>query len=208
MDSPDQQDETNSSEQDDTSSSENITRLLVRWNEGDKNALERLTALIYPELHRLATNYIRKERPGHTLQPTALVNELYLKIFDQQRTSWRNRAHFLAVAAFLMRRILVDYARAYYTSKRNGNRICVSLTNMKDFGSQPDLDLMALNEALVKLQEVDPDQVRIVEFRFFAGLTIEETAEVMKISHATVEREWGTAKAFLKRELTRNGNNL
>jgi RNA polymerase sigma factor (TIGR02999 family) len=107
-----------------------------------------------------------------------------------------------------MRRILVDYARAYYTSKRNGNRICVSLTNMKDFGSQPDLDLMALNEALVKLQEVDPDQVRIVEFRFFAGLTIEETAEVMKISHATVEREWGTAKAFLKRELTRNGNNL
>lgn len=200
MDSPDQQNG--------TSSSENITQLLAKWNEGDETALDQLTSLVYPELHRLAANYIRKERRQHTLQPTALVNELYLKIFDQQRTNWRNRAHFLGIAAFLMRRILVDHARAHYASKHNSGRICVSLRNIGAFGSQPDLDLMALNEALNKLHKVDPDQVRIVELRFFGGLTIEETAKVMDISHATVEREWRTAKALLKRELTRNENDL
>jgi RNA polymerase sigma factor (TIGR02999 family) len=196
MDSPDRQNG--------TSSSENITQLLARWNEGDENALEQLTPLVYDELHRLAANYLRKERRQHTLQPTALVNELYLKIFDQQRTNWRNRAQFFGVAACLMRRILVDHARAHYTSKRGSGRFCISLRNIGAFGSQPDVDLMGLNEALKRLQEVDPDQVRIVELRFFGGLTIEETATVMQISHATVEREWKTAKAFLKRELTRN----
>jgi RNA polymerase sigma factor (TIGR02999 family) len=199
MDSPDQNG---------TGSSENITQLLARWNEGDEKALEQLTPLVYDELHRLAANYLRKERRQHTLQPTALVNELYLKIFDQQRTNWRNRAQFFGVAACLMRRILVDYARAHYTSKRGSGRICISLRNIGDFGSQPDIDLMALQEALNRLQKLDPKLVQIVELRFFAGLTIEETAAVLNISHSTVEREWGTAKAFLKRELTRNGNDF
>lgn len=200
MDSPDQQNG--------TGSSENITQLLARWNEGDEKALEQLTPLVYDELHRLAANYLRKERRQHTLQPTALVNELYLKIFDQQRTNWRNRAQFFGVAACLMRRILVDYARAHYTSKRGSGRFCLSLRNIAAFGSQPDADLMALNEALERLEMVDRNQVRIVELRFFGGLTIEETAAVMQISHATVEREWKIAKAFLKRELTRNGNDF
>lgn len=187
-----------------TSSSENITQLLARWNDGDEEALEQLTPLVYDELHRLAANYLRKERRQLTLQPTALVNELYLKIFDQQRTNWRNRAQFYGVAACLMRRILVDHARAHYTSKRGSGRFCISLRNIAAFGAQPDVDLMAIHEALKRLEEVDPNQTRIVELRFFAGLTIEETAQVMQISHATVEREWKTAKAFLKRELTRN----
>ena len=187
-----------------TSSSENITQLLARWNDGDEEALEQLTPLVYDELHRLAANYLRKERRQLTLQPTALVNELYLKIFDQQRTTWHNRAQFYGVAACLMRRILVDHARAHYTSKRGSGRFCISLRNIAAFGAQPDVDLMAIHEALKRLEEVDPNQTRIVELRFFAGLTIEETAQVMQISHATVEREWKTAKAFLKRELTRN----
>ena len=187
-----------------TSSSENITQLLARWNDGDEEALEQLTPLVYDELHRLAANYLRKERRQLTLQPTALVNELYLKIFDQQRTNWRNRAQFYGVAACLMRRILVDHARAHYTSKRGIGSFCISLRNIAAFGAQPDVDLMAIHEALNRLEEVDPNQTRIVELRFFAGLTIEETAQVMQISHATVEREWKTAKAFLKRELTRN----
>ena len=187
-----------------TSSSENITQLLARWNDGDEEALEQLTPLVYDELHRLAANYLRKERRQLTLQPTALVNELYLKIFDQQRTNWRNRAQFYGVAACLMRRILVDHARAHYSSKRGSGRFCISLRNIAAFGAQPDVDLMAIHEALKRLEEVDPNQTRIVELRFFAGLTIEETSQVMQISHATVEREWKTAKAFLKRELTRN----
>lgn len=189
------------------SSSESITELLAKWNEGDKDALEQLMLLVYDELHRLAANYLRKERREHTLQPTALVNELYLKISDQQRMTWRNRAQFFGVAAELMRRILVDHARAHYTDRRGGNRFCVSLGKV-DFGAQPDVDLLALHEALNSLAEIDPDQARIVELRFFGGLTIEETAEVMDIGHATVEREWRTAKAFLKHELTRTGNSF
>jgi RNA polymerase sigma-70 factor, ECF subfamily len=187
-----------------TSSSENITQLLARWNDGDEDALDQLTPLVYDELHRLATNYLRKERRQLTLQPTALVNELYLKIVDQQRTTWHNRAQFYGVAACLMRRILVDHARAHYTSKRGSGRFCISLRNIAAFGAQPDVELIAIHEALNRLEEVDKTQTRIVELRFFAGLTIEETAAVMRISHATVEREWKTAKAFLKRELTRN----
>lgn len=190
------------------SSSESITQLLGRFGQGDKNALEQLMPLVYDELHRLAANYLRKERRQHTLQPTALVNELYLKITDQQRANWCNRAQFFGVAAELMRRILVDHARAHYTDKRGGNRFCVSLGKIGAFGAQPDADLLALNEVLERLKELDPHQARIVELRFFGGLTIEETAQVMKISHATVEREWRTAKAFLKRELTRTGNSF
>lgn len=188
-----------------TRSSESITQLLARWTDGDKSALERLTPLVYDELHRLAVTYLRRERREHTLQPTALVNELYLKIFDQQRTHWQNRNQFFGVAAQLMRRILVDHARAHYTSKRGGDRFCISLGKIAAFGAQPDVDLLALHNALNRLEELDPNQARIVELRFFGGLTIQETAEIMQTSHATVEREWRTAKAFLKRELTKTG---
>jgi RNA polymerase sigma factor (TIGR02999 family) len=191
------------------SSSENITQLLARLNKGDEDALEQLTPLVYDELHRLAATYLRRERREHTLQPTALVNELYLKIFGQERINWRNRAQFFGVAAQLMRRILVDHARAHFTSKRGGNRLCVSLGKIgATFGAYPDTDLLALHEGLTRLEDLDPTQARIVVLRFFGGLTIEETVEVMQISHATVEREWRTAKAFLKRELTRPGNSF
>jgi len=187
-------------------SSESITLLLERWTGGDVSALDQLTPLVYDELHRLAVAYLRRERREHTLQPTALVNELYLKIFDQQRTNWRNRAQFFGVAAQLMRRILVDHARAHYSTKRGGDRFCVSLRNVAAFGAQPDADLLALHDVLNRLEELDPDQARIVELRFFGGLTIKETAEVMQSSHATVEREWRIAKAFIKRELTKTRN--
>ena len=187
-----------------TQSSESITLLLERWTGGDTSALDRLMPLVYDELHRLAANYLRRERREHTLQPTALVNELYLKIFDQQRTNWRNRAQFFGVAAQLMRRILVDHARAHYSTKRGGDRFCISLRNVAAaFGKEPDADLLEIHDALNRLEELDPDQARIVELRFFAGLTIKETAEFLKISHATVEREWKMAKAFLKSELTK-----
>ena len=192
-----------------TGSSENITQLLARVSKGDKTALEELTPLVYDELHRLAVTYLRRERREHTLQPTALVNELYLKIFGQERINWCNRAQFYGVAAQLMRRILVDHARAHFTSKRGGNRLCVSLAKIAaTFGAQPDTDLLALHEVLKRLEKLDPTQARIVVLRFFGGLTIEETGEVMDISHATVEREWRIAKAYLKRELTRPGNSL
>lgn len=159
--------------------------------------------LVYDELHRLAGAYLRRERGGHTLQPTALVNELYLKLIRQDDTCWQNRAQFFGVAAQLMRRILVDHARSHYAAKRGGDRINISLRNIGAFGAQPIADVLALHDVLNRLAEIDPDQGRIVELRFFGGLTIEETAEVMQVSHSTVEREWKIAKAWLKRELTR-----
>lgn len=186
-----------------TRSSEGITQLLQRWSNGEEEARDELMSLVYHELHRLAVTYLRRERREHTLQPTALVNELFLKFSEQHSMSWRNRAQFFGVAAQLMRRILIDYARAHYSSKRGGDRFCVSLKNIADFGAQPDADLLALHDVLNGLEQIDPDQARIVELRFFGGLTIKETAEVMGTSHATVEREWKLAKAYLKRELTR-----
>lgn len=189
-----------------TRSSEGITQLLKKWSTGDEKALDQLMPLVYDELHRLAESYLRRERREHTLQPTALVNELFLKFFDQNSMSWQNRAQFFGVAAQIMRRILVDHARAHLASKRGGDRFCVSLRDVAVFGAQPDADLLALHDVLNRLEEIDKDQARIVELRFFGGLTIKETAEVMQISHATVEREWRTAKAFLKRELTRVAN--
>ena len=181
-----------------------ITQLLERWSSGEDSARDELMSLVYDELHRLAVSYLRRERREHTLQPTALVNELFLKFSEQHRMSWQNRAQFFAVAARLMRRILVDYARAHYASKRGGDRFCVSLRNIAAFGAQPDADLLALHDILNELEELDPNQAQIVELRFFGGLTIKETAEVMQTSHATVEREWKVAKAFLKRRLTQN----
>ncbi len=182
---------------------EGITQLLERWSKGEESARDELMSVVYDELHRIAAIYLRRERREHTLQPTALVNELFLKFSEQHRMTWQNRAQFFGVAASLMRRILVDYARAHYASKRGGDRYCVSLRNVAAFGAQPDADLLALHEILNQLEELDPNQARIVELRFFGGLTIKETAEVMKSSHATVEREWKMAKAYLKRELTK-----
>lgn len=182
---------------------ESITQLLERWSKGEESARDELMSVVYDELHRIAVSYLRRERREHTLQPTALVNELFLKFSEQHRMNWQNRAQFFGVAASLMRRILVDYARAHYASKRGGDRYCVSLKNVAAFGAQPDADLLALHEILNQLEELDPTQARIVELRFFGGLTIKETAEVMQSSHATVEREWKVAKAYLKRELTK-----
>ena len=189
-----------------TSSSEGITELLNRWSNGEEDARDELMRLVYNELHRIAVHYLHRERREHTLQPTALVNELFLKFSEQQRMSWQNRAQFFGVAAQLMRRILVDYARAHKASKRGGDRFCVSLKNIAAFGAQPDVDLLALHDALNQLEQIDPEQARIVELRFFGGLTIRETVEVMGISHATVERELRLAKAYLKCEITRTNN--
>ena len=184
-------------------SPEGITELLERWGQGDKEALDQLMPLVYDELHRLAGAYLRRERHDHTLQPTALVNEAFIKLVNQNSMRWQNRAQFYGVAAQLMRRILVDHARVHYAAKRGGDRYQVPLDNLGGFGFQPDADLLALHDVLNRLAEIDPDQGRLVELRFFGGLTIEETAEVMHISHATVEREWKIAKAWLKRELTK-----
>ena len=186
-----------------TSSSEGITQLLERWSNGEENARDELMRLVYDELHRLAGSYLRRERRQHTLQPTALVNELFLRFSEQHSMSWQNRAQFFGVAAQTMRRILVDYARAHKASKRGGDRYCVSLRNIAAFGAQPDADLLALHKVLGELEKIDRDQARIVELKFFGGLTIKEIEEVMGISHATVEREWKLAKAYLKNELTK-----
>jgi len=187
-----------------TRSSQGITHLLERWSQGDEEALDQLMPLVYDELHRLAGAYLRSERREHTLQPTALVNEAYLKLVRQRNIQWQNRAQFFGVAAQLMRRILVDHARANYAEKRGGDRVNVSLKNIGAFGTQLTTDVLALHDVLNRLAEIDPDQSRIVELRFFGGLTIEEAAEVMQVSHSTVEREWKIAKAWLKRELTKS----
>jgi RNA polymerase sigma-70 factor, ECF subfamily len=158
--------------------------------------------LVYDELHRLAGSYLRRERTGHTLQPTALVNEAYLRLIDQRQSHWQNRAQFFGVVAQLMRRILVDHARARHAIKRGGPHLSLPSSHADRFGEQPDADLLALHDALNRLAELDPQQGQIVELRFFGGLTIEETAEVMHISHATVEREWKLARAWLRRELS------
>ncbi len=190
-----------------TGSDGGITQLLNRWSNGEEKARDELMSLVYDELRRLAGTYLKRERGGHTLQPTALVNELFLKISEQHSMSWQNRAQFFGVAAQLMRRILIDHARSHLALKRGGDRYCVSLRNIAAFGDQPDVNLLALHVALNKLEEMDPAQAQIVELKFFGGLTIKETAEVMNMSHATVEREWKLAKAYLKHELTRTNNN-
>lgn len=181
---------------------ESITRLLVDWSHGDHNALDKLMPLVYSELRRLAGNYLRRERPGHTLQPTALVNEAYLKLIDQRNAKWQNRAQFFGVAAQLMRRILVDHARQHQAEKRGGSdQQRLSITSAERLVAQPQVDLLALHEALNELTTIDPQQGRIVELRFFGGLSIEETAEVLGVGHATVERDWKMARAWLRRKL-------
>jgi RNA polymerase sigma factor (TIGR02999 family) len=183
-------------------SPESVTQLLVDWGTGDPAALEKLMPLVYSELRRLAGNYLRRERQGHTLQPTALVNEAYLKLVDQRNAHWQNRAQFYGVAAQLMRRILVDHARQHQAAKRGGsNQQRLSITSAGQLATEPELDLLALNEALEELAKIDLQQSRIVELRYFGGLSIEETAAVLNIGHATVERDWKMARAWLRRKL-------
>jgi len=183
-------------------SSENVSQLLAKWSEGDQQALDKLMPLVYGELRRLAGNYLRRERQNHTLQPTALVNEAYLKLIDQKRVRWQNRAQFFGVAAQMMRRILVDHARQHKAEKRGGSdQQRLSITNAETIVKKPELDLLALHEALEELTLMDPQQGRIVELKFFGGLSIEETAEVLGIGHATVERDWKMARAWLRRKL-------
>jgi RNA polymerase sigma factor (TIGR02999 family) len=188
-------------------SRENVTQLLVKWGEGDQKALDKLMPLVYSELRRLASNYLRRERQNHTLQPTALVNEAYLKLIDQRNPRWQNRAQFYGVAAQLMRRILVDHARQHQAAKRGGSdqqRLSITSAGQlgaKQLAAEPAIDLLALHEALEELTAFDPQQGRIVELKFFGGLSIEETAEIMGIGHATVERDWKMARAWLRRKL-------
>jgi len=181
--------------------SHQVTQLLLDWRGGDQHALDALTPLVYDELRRIARRYLQRERPGHTLQSTALVNEAFLKLIDQQ-VSWQNRAHFFAMAAQFMRRILVDHARGRHAVKRGGEAACkLTLDEGVAVASQRDVDVIALDTALERLAAMDEQQARIVELRFFAGLSIEETAEVLEISPATVKRDWAMARAWLFREL-------
>jgi RNA polymerase sigma factor (TIGR02999 family) len=184
--------------------SNQVTELLVRWRGGDKAALDSLMPLVYSELHRIANHYLRSERPDHTLQSTALVHEAYVRLADQSLPQWQNRAHFFAVAAQLMRQILVDYARSYRASKRGGDVYKLALDEAEDTPQGFDLDIVALDDALKELAAMDSQQSRVVELKFFGGLSIDETAEVLGISASTVKRDWITARAWLFRELDRS----
>jgi len=187
-----------------THSPKEITRLLAAWGDGDESALSDLTPLVYEELHRLAHHYMSGERVGHTLQTTALVNEAYLRLIDWKNVRWQNRAHFFAVSAQLMRRILVDFARTRGYQKRGGGARPVTLDDAALVADDNGTDMVALDEALTALAELDARQSRVVELRFFGGLSVEETAEVLKISPGTVRRDWSLARAWLHRELAVN----
>jgi len=177
-----------------------VSGLLRAWSDGDRDALDRLTPIVYDELHRLARRYMKRERPGHSLQTTALVNEAYMRLVDYKGMQWQNRAHFFAVSAQLMRRILVEHARRH-NLKRGGCVQHASLEETAVVGSDQSADLVALNDAMDALARLDPRKVQVVEMRFFGGLSVEETAEVLKVSSVTVMRDWNTAKAWLYREL-------
>jgi RNA polymerase sigma factor (TIGR02999 family) len=179
-----------------------VTELLARWSAGDETALEQLVPLVYEECRRLAARQLRGERRDHTLNPTALVHELYLRLADQKRATWQSRAQFFAVAARLMRRILVDHARARHAQKRGAAPIMVTLSTATDVPEETGAaDILAIDEALERLAALDAEQVRIIELRFFAGLTVEETAHVLERSPRTIKREWQLARAWLYREL-------
>jgi RNA polymerase sigma factor (TIGR02999 family) len=184
-------------------SPKDVTQLLINWGKGDEQALEQLMPLVYQELRRLAHRHLGRERDGHTLQTTALVHEAYMRLVDQKEVQWQNRAHFFAVAAQMMRRILVDYARARQYAKRGGGAQQVALDEAMVVSDERAADVVALDEALISLAEFDPRKSRMVELRFFGGLSIEETAEVLALSPGTVMREWTLAKAWLQREITR-----
>lgn len=184
------------------SSPPEVTRLLVQLTDGNRTVLDELLPLIYDELRRLASHYLRRERSDHTLQATALVHEAYMRMVDQSRVRWQNRAHFFGVSAQMMRRILVDHARRHAAEKRGSGGEKLALEDVSGLSIAPDKDMVALDDALNRLAEFDPQQARVVEMKYFGGLTIEEIAEVLDISPATVKREWATAKAWLFRELT------
>ncbi len=178
-----------------------VTDWLLQLGRADKNGLDAMLPLVYDELHRLAVQYLSREDPGHTLQPTALVHEAYLRLVDQRRVDWRNRAQFIGVAAGMMRRILVDHARDRLARKRGSGAQQVSLSLVEAPSGQPDVELIALEQALEELAAMDPRKARVVELKFFGGLTIEEISEVLGISEATVEREWSFARAWLYRAM-------
>ena len=179
-----------------------LTQLLAAWGKGDQSALDKLFPLVHAELRRIARRQMSHERPGHTLQATALVNEAYLKLAGQEGFEWQNRAHFFAVCAQVMRHILIDHARAHARDKRGGGAVQVSLEEAALINGQPPEDLLALDEALRNLERVDPQKGKLVELRYFGGLSIEETAEVLNISPRTVRREWRRSKAWLYRMIT------
>ncbi len=185
----------------DPAASIEITRLLKAWGQGDQAALDRLTPAVYDELRRMARRYMRRERDGHTLQTTALVNEAYLRLVDVHNVSWQDRAHFFAVSAQMMRRILVDAARARASERRGGGAVRAELEEIPDLSSGRDREIVAIDDALKELAEMDPRKARVVELRFFGGLSVEESAEVLKVSPQTVLRDWKLAKAWLMREL-------
>jgi len=184
-----------------TISQTGVTDLLLHWSEGDQEALNKLIPLVYDELHKLASRYLRRERRDHTLQTTAVVHEAYLKLVNQRDANFENRLHFFAVAAQIMRRILVDYARRHHASKRGGDLYKLSLDEALVTSEEKGADLLALDEALERLAAIDERQSRVVELRVFAGLTLEETAQALNISPSTVRREWSMAKAWLHRQI-------
>lgn len=184
-------------------SQQDVTRLLVRLTDGDRGVLDELLPVVYGELRKLASSYLRRERVGHTLQPTALVHEAYMRLVDQTQVQWQNRAHFFGVAAQMMRRILVDHARAHEAEKRGGEFQKLSLDENIDVSGERDVNLVALDDALNLLADVDPQKSKIVELRFFGGLSVEETAEVLGVSAPTVKRQWRMAKAWLYGQVNR-----
>jgi RNA polymerase sigma factor (TIGR02999 family) len=181
---------------------QDITLMLKAWGEGDREALERLTAIVYEELHRLAHRQLRRERPGHLLQTSALVNEAWLRLIDAERIDFQNRAHFFGVSAQLMRQILVDFARSRQSQKRGGQLAQVSLSEAAELGEERPTDLVALDDALTALEKLAPRQARTVELRFFGGLSWEETAAVLQVSVGTVRRDWRLAQAWLHQQLS------
>ena len=183
-----------------------VTELLVRWRSGDRDALQSLMPLVYDEMRRLAHRYLRRERPGHTLQSTALVHEAFVRLTGNAPPQWEDRAHFFGIAAHLMRQILVEYARSRNADKRGGAMVKLAIDSVNEPSIKPDLDIVALDDALNDLARIDPQQSRVVELRFFSGLSIEDTAEVMGISESTVKRDWNTARVWLYRELDRTAS--
>jgi RNA polymerase sigma-70 factor (ECF subfamily) len=178
-----------------------ITRLLLDWREGDAGALERLIPLVYRELRQIAGNFMRKQKPGHTLQTTALINEVYLELVDSDKVNWQNRTHFFAVSAQLMRRILVDSARRRNSQKRGGEQLRITLDERLPIVVESETDLVALDEALKRLADLSPRQSRVVELRYFGGLTEDQVAETLNVSERTVRRDWNLARTWLYREL-------
>ncbi len=185
------------------SAAKSVTQLLAEWSGGNEAARDELLPLVYDELRRLARDYLRRERPDHTLQPTALVHEAYLRLAGQGAVNWQGRAHFFGIAARLMRQILINHAEGRQAAKRGGAAQQLSLGAADRLAGESAVDLVALDEALKTLETLDPQQSRIVELRFFGGLTVEEIAEVLRVSPATIKREWSSARAWLRRELSR-----